>query len=586
MKIFTPVKPSSLTCQKYSVLLIILLFPIQFCFAQIFELAEDLGYQNQLTSIINVGDSMWVYTGHYYFENVGEFETYIKAIDIDGNTIWEYSENSVSTAHRISEIAKTEDDVLISFGTTNIACDVAQSEGLKLLYFNSTGNLIDSKTYNVEINAWPPSIRQGITTNAIFIAFESYNQDNFESDQVLFATSLLGDSLWLQNFTNQEIKMISNLENAAAVFFDEQLILIDAFGTHLDSIEYVSAPIDVVSFEDEVLILWSDGIYSLDSNYELNLVVEIEAETNSRLLVQDGMIYLITNNLILSYNAAYEPQSVVSFNPIPYVTPEDFAINNNTLAIVGRKKFEEVAVGNQSAYRSGVVYTVSLDGEQLNHFPDLAIGSLWIETPTVVQTNNNPMLFTIDVDVAGYIVNTGDVTVNIANVTFIGDQGICGYSRESVSLENISLAPGDSVYFELSELRYTQQHFPSGSGTRTFCVFVSAPNNLSDRDETNDINCVSHSFTVGLSEYFNNSSLVVYPNPATDQIFIQSDNREFPTDATFNLFDLQGRLHLSSNIQSGSTIHQIDMSHLSSGIYFLQCATPEELLWRWKVIKE
>jgi hypothetical protein len=91
---------------------------------------------------------------------------------------------------------------------------------------------------------------------------------------------------------------------------------------------------------------------------------------------------------------------------------------------------------------------------------------------------------------------------------------------------------------------------------------------------------------VGLSEYFNNSALVVYPNPATDQIFIQSDNRDFPADATFNLFDLQGRLHLSNNLQSGSTIHQIDVSHLSSGIYFLQCATPAEVLWRGKVVKK
>jgi hypothetical protein len=566
-----------------------LIFYCQAAKSQTFEIAEDNGHRNIVETVINVGDSMWVAANHYFFGTVGEHGSQVKAVDNNGNTIWEYPQPGTITDYLFLELVQFEGDKIVALGIAQLICDVAQSTPVVMLIFNLEGDLLSTHLLDINFAPWSSEYLQSISSSeVIFLATKNMSEwtpEGSEEYNQLIATNETADILWSVNFGLDEILHLTNLNENAAVFFENQILVINDQGVRIDSVSYAEPPSQVISFNNSLLAIWPDGVYTINEFLEIELVINFAANSSTRLLYNDDLIYLVSDNQIIPFNTDFESQTPSSFNPLPYFTSNNIAISNNALAFAGSKKFEDVAVGNQSAYRSGVVYTVSLDGEQLNHFPDLAIGSFWIETPTVVQTHNNPMLFTIDVDVAGYIVNTGDVTVNRANVTFIGDQGICGFSRESVSLENISLAPGDSVYFELSELRYTQQHFPSGSGSRTFCVFVSAPNNLSDRDETNDISCVSHSFTVGLSEYFNNSTLVVYPNPATDQIFIQSDNREFPADATFNLFDLQGRLHLSNNLQSGSTIHQIDMSHLSSGIYFLQCATPGEVLWRGKVVK-
>jgi len=196
----------------------------------------------------------------------------------------------------------------------------------------------------------------------------------------------------------------------------------------------------------------------------------------------------------------------------------------------------------------------------------LAIGSFWIEASSVVQTSTNPILFTIEIDVSGYIVNTGDVTVNTAKVTFIGDQGICGFTTRSNTLENILLAPGDSVLFELNELRYTQQHFPSGNGSRTFCVFVSEPGNLSDRDETNDIACVTQNVGVGIFEHSNNQSVNIYPNPASDRVVI--DLRAGSSMIDYRIFDLSGRL-VQNGFLPNVDFPELNVQNLQRGSYIL-----------------
>lgn len=70
------------------------------------------------------------------------------------------------------------------------------------------------------------------------------------------------------------------------------------------------------------------------------------------------------------------------------------------------------------------------------------------------------------------------------------------------------------------------------------------------------------------------SSILVYPNPTADRIYIQTD-----TDTKAELFDLMGRKVRSTN-QS-----QIDMSTLSRGNYILQVTTQNKTQ-SFKIIKQ
>ena len=70
------------------------------------------------------------------------------------------------------------------------------------------------------------------------------------------------------------------------------------------------------------------------------------------------------------------------------------------------------------------------------------------------------------------------------------------------------------------------------------------------------------------------SSIIVYPNPTADRIYIQTD-----TNAKAELFDLMGKKVRATNQD------QIDMSNLSSGNYILQVKTQNKTQ-SFKIIKQ
>jgi hypothetical protein len=58
---------------------------------------------------------------------------------------------------------------------------------------------------------------------------------------------------------------------------------------------------------------------------------------------------------------------------------------------------------------------------------------------------------------------------------------------------------------------------------------------------------------------------VVYPNPAQMQIFIPMNE-----NSTFNVYDVNGRMHVLSNSQLNSQYRRLDVSSLVKGLYFVK----------------
>lgn len=65
---------------------------------------------------------------------------------------------------------------------------------------------------------------------------------------------------------------------------------------------------------------------------------------------------------------------------------------------------------------------------------------------------------------------------------------------------------------------------------------------------------------------FNVNNLRVYPNPATDKLYITTDE-VLETSSVWQLTDLTGRLLQQGNIQSKNT--EIDITHIPQGEYIL-----------------
>jgi 1,4-alpha-glucan branching enzyme len=79
---------------------------------------------------------------------------------------------------------------------------------------------------------------------------------------------------------------------------------------------------------------------------------------------------------------------------------------------------------------------------------------------------------------------------------------------------------------------------------------------------------------VGLTENNFLSTLSVFPNPAKDQFILQSS--KYPIDS-YEIYDLNGKIILSEELNSKDTQHSVNSIQMSSGIYFVRIFAGESV---------
>ena len=87
----------------------------------------------------------------------------------------------------------------------------------------------------------------------------------------------------------------------------------------------------------------------------------------------------------------------------------------------------------------------------------------------------------------------------------------------------------------------------------------------------------------GTNEFSDNSSFSVYPNPATDKIFIESSSFNNTKEQSISLYNLYGQLILQQTMPMANIC--IDISQLPSGTYMLKINDDKKSLVR-KIVKE
>ena len=95
--------------------------------------------------------------------------------------------------------------------------------------------------------------------------------------------------------------------------------------------------------------------------------------------------------------------------------------------------------------------------------------------------------------------------------------------------------------------------------------------------------CGKVNHPVSIHQYTQNeSSLQVWPNPATNYIHVAIDNDG--QDYTFRIFDLNGRLLQGGRLTDNDT--QISVSHYTSGTYILQVEDNQHHIQTKKIVKK
>jgi len=91
--------------------------------------------------------------------------------------------------------------------------------------------------------------------------------------------------------------------------------------------------------------------------------------------------------------------------------------------------------------------------------------------------------------------------------------------------------------------------------------------------------------TDNITMHTNEVAVSMYPNPVQNQLSVHINAGELPHGATIELYNMQGRQHLSTLLEPGARTYIIDMRHYASGVYLLHCKTQTEMLWTGKLVK-
>jgi len=178
-----------------------------------------------------------------------------------------------------------------------------------------------------------------------------------------------------------------------------------------------------------------------------------------------------------------------------------------------------------------------------------------------------------------YNLNAGNLSAILASKTYIIVSGPDGW-------EGMQLAPDGKIYIsraqrtDLSAIanpdslcpacNYIENAVSLGSQKASFCL----PNFIAGFNYSNTTyNCES-----GIYEQKQNTGITIYPNPATDNLTIETHDK-----ATIEILNIEGEI--IKTVKNNGKETAIDLRNLSSGIYIIKAKTERGVAVK-KFIKE
>ncbi|MFH0760887.1 MAG: M6 family metalloprotease domain-containing protein [Bacteroidota bacterium] len=253
---------------------------------------------------------------------------------------------------------------------------------------------------------------------------------------------------------------------------------------------------------------------------------------------------------------------------------------------------EDIALPDE--IESGTWYTLIMaDGlneiQESNENNNVASQILVIEGETadlqIVNVSFYPLVITpsTNVRVSGIVYNGGDATASSVKITFYlsSDEIFDGTDKKLVEESTRILVPKATIKlsgnFTLQSSVTPGQYFLIG--------LVDKDNAVNESDETNNqsITPVIVAGTTGITDDALETSLVVYPVPATEWLNIRLPSLP-GEDAIVRITDLYGRVAYLEKVGPNSArAIEINVKGWSSGVYFI-CFQTEDKNWVKKVV--
>ena len=128
----------------------------------------------------------------------------------------------------------------------------------------------------------------------------------------------------------------------------------------------------------------------------------------------------------------------------------------------------------------------------------------------------------------------------------------------------------------------------SGANNQQYTATLSGPYSveITNANGCTSVSVVSHVSLVGVNELLDPLSFIIYPNPATNELFIQSD-RSVNGEISIQLIDLVGQVLISKTekYNLSGAIWKLDLTLLAQGAYFVR-VTNKEHEWKSVILKQ
>lgn len=541
-----------------SFITILLCFNLPLLTAQVFEHHEDRSYRNRYSDVVNLGDSVWVVSGNYNVMSSFFSGAYLKGFDTNGMELWNY-DTPLDTEYRAySRIEVLPNGQWVTFGVEQFCCDCSMPF-LQMSWHNSEGQLLNQVNFeSIEYWLGAGQMRACQSANLLCVVYDQ----GWPSISYVLATDFTGDSLWTIQLGEVLISHLIAGNSTILAFSDTKLFRMDETGSVLDSIGYAVAPIDACSaFNERPFVMWSDGVYEVLENGTLDLVIPNAMGVSALGLFRgNDRLFVRYDNAILHYDSEFELVMTTPYNDLPNWEYGGIAANHSSFAMVGARHIQSTG---SHAYRGAAIHTIDFSGNQLDHFPDLALTNVGFSELNIQEAQGlGGYVYEVTGEISGYFVNEGDVEINSAYVNYLSSSGLCNQAGVRQQYSNLGLAPGDSVVFTISNI-FEIMGLSADSQAVSFCVFLSDPSNYYDRNAANDQVCFSHMIYVGVEEN-ELEVLSAYPNPTRDRIRFEFSGESI--SGQLFVFNQSGTL-ITDRFLAGAYSVDIDVSDWNAGLY-------------------
>jgi hypothetical protein len=92
---------------------------------------------------------------------------------------------------------------------------------------------------------------------------------------------------------------------------------------------------------------------------------------------------------------------------------------------------------------------------------------------------------------------------------------------------------------------------------------------------------------VGVNEMVQNEDIIIYPNPASDKIYVETDNLSVSGNITIQIIDILGQVRYNDNsITTQNNIKQIELANFENGLYFVKIISGNNVIIRKLIIQK